>query len=73
MRNHADELLFIETAKAGQPIERTQVGTSNRHCSRPGNSTPAGRPVLRARWVLVDETLKLVWSEDHEEPLRRVA
>jgi hypothetical protein len=73
MRNDADELFFIETAGAQQHIERTHVGTSNRHFSRSGYSTPAGRPVLRARWVLVDETLMLIRSEDHEEPLRRAA
>ena len=73
MRNFADELLFIETARAEQRIQRPQPVTSNDCLSRPGNSTSGGRPVLRARWVLVDETLQLIWCEDHEQPLRRVA
>lgn len=73
MRNYADELLFIETARAEQRIQRSQPVTSNNRFSHSGNSTSTGRPVLRARWVLVDETLQLIWSEDHEEPLRRVA
>jgi len=73
MRNFADELLFIETARAEQRTQRPQPVTSNDCLSCPGNSTSGGRPVLRARWVLVDETLQLIWCEDHEEPLRRVA
>jgi hypothetical protein len=73
MRNFADELLFIETARAEQRIQRPQPVTSNDCLSCPGNSTSGGRPVLRARWVLVDETLQPIWCEDHEEPLRRVA
>ena len=73
MRNFADELLFIETARAEQRIQRPQPVTSNDCLSCPGNSTSGGRPVLRARWVLVDETLQLIWCEDHEQPLRRVA
>jgi len=73
MRNYADELLFIESAKAQQRIQQPQPVASNDCLSRPGNSTSDGRPVLRARWVLVDEMLKLIWTEDHEEPLRRVA
>jgi hypothetical protein len=73
MRNYANELLFIETVRTEQDLEPTQVGNANRHGSSSHNSSTAGRPVLRAHWVLVDETLKLVWSEDHEEPLRRVA
>jgi hypothetical protein len=73
MRNFAAELLFIETAKAEQPIQRAQPVTSNDCLSRPGNSTSGGRPVLRARCMLVDDTLQLIWTEDREEPLRRVA
>jgi hypothetical protein len=73
MRNHADELRFIETARAGQRIQQSPPVTLNNCLARPGNSTPVGRVVLRGRWVLVDETLKLIWSEDYEEPLRRVA
>jgi hypothetical protein len=73
MRNHADELRFIETARAGQRIQQSQPVTLNNCLARPGNSTPAGGVVLRSRWMLVDETLKLIWSEDYEEPLRRVA
>jgi molybdopterin biosynthesis enzyme len=73
MHNYADEVLFVETAKAEQRIQRSQPATLNHRFSRPGNSTSTGRPVLRARWVLVDETLQLIWSEDHEEPLKRVA
>jgi hypothetical protein len=73
MRNYDDELLFIETARAEQRIQRSQPITSNHRFSQSGNSTSTGRPVLRARWVLVDEKLQLIWSEDHEEPLRRVA
>jgi hypothetical protein len=73
MRNDHNELLFIETARAEQHIQRSQPAASNHRFSHSGNSTSTGRPVLRARWVLVDETLELIWSEDREEPLRRAA
>jgi hypothetical protein len=73
MRNYADEILFIETAKVEQHIQRSPSVTANRRITYSGNSTSAARPLLRARWVLVDESLQLIWSEDHEEPLRRVA
>jgi hypothetical protein len=73
MRNYADELHFIETVRAEQRIQRSQPVTSNHRFSHSGNATSTGRPVLRARWVLVDETLQLIWSEDREEPLRCAA
>jgi len=73
MRNYAEEILFIETARAEQSMQRLRPAISHHGFSRSGNSTSTARPVLRARWVLVDETLKLVWSEDREEPLRRAA
>ncbi len=73
MRNYADEVLFIVTAKVEQYIQRSPSVTANRSVTYSGNSTSAARALLRAHWVLVDESLQLVWSEDHEEPLRRVA
>ena len=73
MRNYADEVRFIETAKVEQHIQRSPSVTAKRRVTYSGNSTCAARPLLRARWMLVDETLKLIWSEDYEEPLRRVA
>jgi hypothetical protein len=73
MRNYANEVLFMEIARAVQRIPRSQPVTSNRPLSPAANSTSTGRPVLRARWVLADDKLKLIWSEDCEEPLRRVA
>ena len=73
MRNYADELHFIETVRAEQRIQRSQPVTLNHRFSHSENATSTGRPVLRARWVMVDEMLQLIWWEDHEEPLRRVA
>ena len=73
MRNYADEVLFIEIAKAKQHFQRSQSVTAKRRIARSGNSASSARPLLRVRWVLVDESLQLAWSEDHEEPLRRVA
>ncbi len=73
MRNYPDEVVLMEIARAERRVQRSHAVTPNLRSSRTGKSALADCPVLRARWVLVDETLQLVWSEDYDEPLRRAA
>jgi hypothetical protein len=73
MRNYADEILFIETARTKRCAPQTSILASNHNCSQPGGEKCAPRPLLRARWVLLDGKLELRWSDDREEPLRCAA
>jgi hypothetical protein len=73
MRNYADEILFIETARTKRCAPRISILASNDTCSRPEGAKSAPRPLLRAQWVLVDGKLELHWSDDREEPLRCAA
>jgi len=73
MRNYADELLTMVAVWTEPRIRRSQSSTDTRACRQPVESKQAVRPVVRARWILVDGTLQLIWSEAHEEPLRCAA
>jgi hypothetical protein len=73
MRNYADEILFIEIARTERCARRTTIPASNDNCSQPERAKCAPRPVIRARWVLVDGKLELRWSDDCDEPLRCAA
>ena len=73
MRNNADEILFIETARRERFLPRTSILASSETCSHTENANHPARPLLRAQWVLVDGKLELRWSDDREEPLRCAA
>ena len=73
MRNYADEILFVETARTERCAPRTSILASNDNCSQPERAKCTPRPLLRAQWVLVDGKLELRWSDDREEPLRCAA
>ena len=73
MRNYADEILFIETARTERCAPRASILASNDHCSEPERAKWAARPLLRAQWVVVDGKLEPRWSDDREEPLRCAA
>jgi hypothetical protein len=70
MRNYADEILFIETARTERFVP---ILASSETCSHTENANHPARPLLRAQWVLVDGKLELRWSDDREEPLRCAA
>jgi hypothetical protein len=70
MRNYADEILLIKTART-EP--RTSILTSSETCPHAEKANYPARPLLRAQWVLVDGKLELRWSDDREEPLRCAA
>lgn len=73
MRNYADEILFIKTARTERFVPRTSILASSETCSRAEKANHPARPLLRAQWVLVDGKLELRWSDDREEPLRCAA
>jgi hypothetical protein len=73
MRNDADEILFIETARTKRCASQTSILASNDNCSEREGEKRAPRPLLRAQWVLLDGKLELRWSDDREEPLRCAA
>jgi hypothetical protein len=73
MRNYADEILFIETARTRQCVPRTTLSTLADSRSQPEKVKSAVRRNLKCRWVLVDEKLVLLWTNDLEEPLRCAA
>jgi hypothetical protein len=70
MRNYADEILFIEIARAERRTPQTTILPSKDTCA---HIDEAKRPRLRARWVWVDGKLELRWSDDWDEPLRGAA
>jgi hypothetical protein len=73
MRNHADEILFIERARMERCVPFTTVSPTNDSHPETAKTKPATRPVLRSHWVLVDGRLQLVWWDEREEPLRCAA
>ncbi len=73
MRNYADEILFIETVRTRRSVQRTALSASSDSGSQPKRVKGTVRPNLKCRWVLVDEKLELLWSDDREEPLRCAA
>jgi hypothetical protein len=73
MRNYADEIHFIETVRTRRCVPRTTLSTSSDSSSQAEEVKGTIRRKLKCRWVLVDEKLELVWSEDREEPLRWAA
>lgn len=73
MRNYADEILFLETVRTRQCMPRTAHFTCSDSRSQPEKLKRAVRPNLKCQWILVDEELELLWSDDREEPLRCAA
>jgi hypothetical protein len=73
MRNHADEILFIENVRKHRNPDTGKIlifGDAESQSNSPKGDSTLG---LRSCWVLVDGKLKLIWSGDEDEPLRRVA
>jgi hypothetical protein len=73
MRNYADEILFIEIARAERRTPQTTILPSNDTCAHIDEAKRPMCPGLGARWVLVDGKLELRWSDDWDEPLRCAA
>ena len=73
MRNYAEEIFLLEAVRTERAIQRSKLPTSIHSCGQPAKAKRTERPVLRCRWAMVDGILKLIWSEDHEEPLRCAA
>ena len=73
MRNHAEEMLFIEVTRKRSRAETGEILVLGDKYSRASVRMPAGRPGLGARWVLVDGKLRLIWSNEEDEVGRRVA
>jgi hypothetical protein len=73
MRNHAEEMLFIEVTRKQSRAETGEILVLGDKYSRASVRMPAGRPGLGARWVLVDGKLRLIWSNEEDEEGRRVA
>jgi hypothetical protein len=73
MRNHADEVLFIEILRKQGRAKPGEVLVLGDKCQQTRVRTQAFFPKLRARWVLVDGKLSLIWSNEEEEAWRRVA
>jgi hypothetical protein len=73
MRNHADEIIFIESVGTRRCVPRSALSTLSDSSSQPEKLEGTLGPTLRSRWVLVDGKLKLCWSDDREEPLRCAA
>ena len=73
MRNHAEEVLFIEVSRKQSRAKTGEILVLCDQCPRASVRMPADRPGLRARWVLVDGKLRLIWSNEEDEAGRRVA
>ena len=73
MRNHADEMLFIELSRKQGRAETGEILVLGDQRPRACVRKPTSFPRLRARWVLVDGKLRLIWSNEEDEVRRRVA